>query len=93
MRRALGCVIMLASVIFCFTVLGTIIAAAGFGDTAFGSGATINIGEVGLVLAVSFIAYMIGLILFTSIRRLDAPPNAFQRWLESAAFWRHRNSQ
>ncbi|GEM_PF-5093171 len=93
MRRALGCVIMLASVIFCLTVLGSIIAAAGFGDTAFGSGATINVGEVLLVLAISFIAYIIGLILFTSIRRFDTPPSRFQGWLESLAFWRRDGSR
>ena len=77
MRRALGCVIMLGAVVACFVIIGTIIVGNGLGEVAPGKGHAINLTEVWLVIGVCFIVYIVGLVLFTSIRSFDPQPRGW----------------
>ena len=77
MRRTLGCVIMLGAVVACFIIIGTILVGNGLGEVAPGKGASINLGQIWLVIGVCFIIYIVGLILFTSIRSFDPQPRGW----------------
>jgi len=89
MRRGLGCVIMLASVVVCFAIIGTIIVGNGLGEVKVGAGGGINLTQIWLVIGVSFIFYIIGLLLFTSIRSFDPQPRGWLATrLDALAFWR-----
>lgn len=89
MRRTLGCVIMLGAVVACFVIIGTIIVGAGFGEVAPGKGAAINLGQIWLVIGVCFIIYIVGLVLFTSIRSFDPQPRGWLATrLDALTHWR-----
>jgi len=77
MRRALGCVMMLGAVVACFVIIGTIIVGNGLGEVAPGKGHAINLTTIWLVIGVCFIVYIVGLVLFTSIRSFDPQPRGW----------------
>ena len=68
MRRTLGCLILLASVMVTFAVITALLV-----GRSLNSGASINWLVVTLSLVAAFVGYCVGMVLLTALPSSDAP--------------------
>jgi len=66
MRQGLGCLLMLAGAMACFTVIGFLVVGGGLNAAE-----SINWALVGIVLAGAFVTFGVGLVLLTAIPSSD----------------------